>query len=228
MSTWGIVLAGGAGVRMGAPKAFLPIAGKPMLLYSLQAFQKANNIDKIAIVARREDLEAAQNLCRSTSISKFAFVTPGGKERQDSVWEGVKLLPPDAALVAIHDSARPLVSANLIDALVEAAKEKGAVIPAVPVKDTIKIGENSKVLGTLKRSLLWSVQTPQVFRVDAFKNALQNAFKENFYGTDCASVMEFSGYPVYFLEGSLQNLKVTHPIDVAIAETLLSTSPIAS
>lgn len=221
MNTWGIVLAAGLGARLGTPKAFLPLNGKPMLLYSMEAFQKSSLIDGIVMVCRNEDLKEAEDLARRASISKLAFVIAGGKERQDSVAEGMKALPKEAEFVAIHDCARPLVTPGLIDAVLKKAKEAGGAILAVPTKDTIKIAEHLKVRETLNRNHLWTAQTPQAFRVELFKKAIQQAAADRFYGTDCASLVERIGAPVHLVEGSPENFKVTTQNDLAAAEAIL-------
>lgn len=221
MANWGIILAAGLGVRMGSPKAFLPILGKPMLLYSLQAFQQSDRIDGIGVVARKEDLETVRNLAAANGITKLGFAVAGGKERQDSVREGLQALPSGVEIVAIHDAARPLLTVQLIGSLIDKAAEHGAAIAAIPMKDTVKVASEGRVLGTLKRSLLWCAQTPQVFRLDLFKQALEKSYAENFYGTDCASMVEAAGFEVHFVEGPQQNLKVTTPSDVLMAEALL-------
>jgi 2-C-methyl-D-erythritol 4-phosphate cytidylyltransferase len=224
MQTFGIILAAGSGIRMGTPKAFLSLNGKPMLWYSLQAFEKASQISKIIVVSQKGDMEAVQNLCRSSQMTKFHSVVPGGKERQDSVREGLKALPPSAKIIAVHDSARPLISSTLIDLLVKEAKGKKAVVPAIKVNDTIKQTAEQQIIKTLDRRALYQAQTPQVFQLDFFKQAVDKAFNENFYGTDCSQVMEHAGFLVYILAGDPKNLKITTPDDLLLAEFLLRTS----
>lgn len=213
-------MAAGLGVRMGSPKAFLPLDGKPMLYYSLQAFQRSS-VDGIGIVTRKEDLELAQNLARTYAIGKVSFVVPGGKERQDSVLEGIHALPKRAELAAVHDAARPLVTVELIDAVIEIAREKGAALAAIPMRDTVKSVRDHCVRETLNREQLWSAQTPQAFRLDLFRKAVEKAHEDNFYGTDCSSLLERIGVTVHLVDGSTENLKVTTPSDVLMADALV-------
>jgi 2-C-methyl-D-erythritol 4-phosphate cytidylyltransferase len=222
VQTFAIILAAGSGIRMGTPKAFLRLDGKPLLWYSLQAFERASSISKIIVVAQKGDMETVQNLCQSSHITKFHTVVPGGKERQDSVGEGVKAVSTSAKIICIHDSARPFITTNLIDSLIKTAEEKKAVIPAVKVNDTIKQGIENQVIKTVDRNLLWQAQTPQVFQFNLFKKAMEKAFKENFYGTDCSQVMEHAGFVVHILPGNSANLKITTPDDLILAEFLLN------
>ncbi len=221
MGNFAIILAAGLGTRLGAPKAFLPLDGKPMLLYSLEAFERSSLVHALGIVCRKEDVEKAQNLARSASIKKLRFVVPGGKERQDSVTLGMEAIPKGFDFVAVHDAARPLITVDLIDAVFRTAMEKGAALSAIPVKDTIKIAKEARVKETLERSMLWSAQTPQCFKAELLLKGLEKARKEDFLGTDCASLVENLGVPVYLVPGTTENFKVTTAGDVLMAETLL-------
>lgn len=219
---FGILLAAGSGVRLGAPKALLPLDGKPMLEYSLNTFQQAPGIHGIVVVCRNEELEQIKILGKSASISKLKAIVPGGKERQDSVQNGLSALPQNAEIVAVHDSARPLASVKLLESVLQTAFKKGAAVPSLPVQDTIKQVHDGRVEKTLHRQSLQTVQTPQAFRVDLLKKALMQATLNNFYGTDCASLVEQIGHPVYLVPGEPSNMKITTSSDLHLAEALLS------
>jgi len=221
MKAWGVIVAAGLGKRMGTPKAFLSLAGKPLLSYSISAFDQSSRIDGIGIVCREQDLDEVKRLAKEISRTKVRFVVEGGKERQDSVLAGVSSLPPDAEMVAVHDAARPLITVDLIDAVIAKAQESGAALAAVPTQDTTKFSENGKVRQTLNRETLWLAQTPQVFRVKILTEALQKARDDRFYGTDCSSLVERLSIPVCLVQGSPENIKITTPADIFIAEAIL-------
>lgn len=214
-NTYAIIVAGGKGRRMGRPKQFLRIAGKPMLAWVLGAFQKARAIDGIILVVAKEQLAAAKRL----RYSKIFRVVAGGKERQDSVRNGLRQLPESAEIVAIHDGARPAVTPEIIERSVRAARKCGAAVAGVPVKDTIKVTSNQlTVTRTIDRNKLWAAQTPQAFKVSLIKKAYSK-LKGNV--TDDAMAVEKSKIPVKMVMGSYENLKVTTPEDLKILETIL-------
>lgn len=221
MSNWGIILAAGSGVRFGAPKAFIPLNGKPMLWYSLEAFEKSTEVNKVGVICREEDQQPVKSLIHDFKFKKIDFVAPGGQERQDSVVQGLNALSPDAAVVAVHDAARPLITAGLIDAVITKAGNDGAALAAVPTKDTVKICDHECVRETLKRELLWSAQTPQAFKKELLQKALERAKKESFYGTDCSSLVERLGVLVHVVAGLPENIKITTFADLVMAEALL-------
>jgi 2-C-methyl-D-erythritol 4-phosphate cytidylyltransferase len=215
-NTYAIIVAGGKGKRMGRPKQFLTIAGRPMLAWTLSAFQKSKAIDGIILVVDREQLFSAKKL----NQKKVIGIAAGGKERQDSVRNGLALLPPSTKIVAIHDGARPAITPQVIEKSIKEAKKFGAVVVGVPVKDTIKTVDRrpSTVDRTLNRAELWAAQTPQAFKVGIIKKAYSRLRRKV---TDDAMAVEKLGISVKMVLGSYSNLKVTTPEDLKIMEGIL-------
>ena len=213
-----IIAAAGDSQRMGGvDKLFAPIAGRPVLARVIDTFQKCKAIDQIIVVVSSKNIEKCRRLVAAEGWSKVTEVCAGGKQRQDSVAEGLKRLKY-AAWVVIHDGARPLVTVDLIEKGLEAARETGAAAAAVPVTDTIKLaGADAIVRQTLPRQNLRAVQTPQVFRIDVIQNTYQHAFGE---ATDDAALVEKAGYKVKLYPGSYDNIKITTPADLAVATAL--------
>jgi len=213
-----IIVAAGESQRMeGIDKVFALLGGKPLLTRATQAFQESPLVDQIVVVVSGENHEKCQHLVAGEEWSKVSDVCLGGKRRQDSVAAGLKQLKPcDWAI--IHDGARPFVTVNLVNRGLEAAKETGAAAAAVPATDTIKIAGNDMIVqGTPSRQNLWAVQTPQVFRFDIITEAYRRAKGDV---TDDASLVEQLGYRVKLFMGSYNNIKVTTPDDLALAELL--------
>ncbi len=217
--TAAIIVAAGRGERMGGvDKVFAPLAGKPLLAWVVDVFQSCELIDRIVIVLREEDIKRGEELVADRGWSKVSDVCAGGEERQQSVANGLNLLK-DCHWVVIHDGARPLVTEALIKGGLEAAGESGAAIAAVPVTDTIKLaGDDGFVMGTPPRKSLWAVQTPQVFRFDIIKEAHDKA---KGMVTDDAALVERLGYKIKLYTSSYDNIKITTPSDLALAEILL-------
>jgi 2-C-methyl-D-erythritol 4-phosphate cytidylyltransferase len=217
--TAAIIVAAGRGERMGGgDKIFTPLAGKPVLAWAVAAFQQCQMIDSIVLVVSEDSLERAKQLVQEQGWSKVTDVCPGGEERQQSVAAGLGRLK-DCRWVVIHDGARPLVTAEMIMRGLEAAKESGSAVAAVPVTDTIKLAdENGFVMGTPPRKKLWAVQTPQVFRFDIISQAYLRA---KGLATDDAALVEKLGYKVKLYMGSYDNIKITTLGDLALAEILL-------
>jgi 2-C-methyl-D-erythritol 4-phosphate cytidylyltransferase len=149
-------------------------------------------------------------------------VVPGGKERQDSVARGLSEISPGTDIVLIHDGARPLVGQDLIGAVIEETGRSGAVVPAVPCEDTVKKAENGVVVETVDRKLLWAVQTPQGFKREIIFSAYEKAMKAGYYGTDDAQLVEKSGGRVKVIPGGKENIKITRPVDLVLAEAILN------
>ncbi|MFC2169187.1 2-C-methyl-D-erythritol 4-phosphate cytidylyltransferase [Acidobacteriota bacterium] len=213
-----IVVAAGEGKRFGDLKQLALLKGRPVLNWSLDRFEAHREVSEIILVLRGEHI--AGN--RYKSYEKISAITKGGKKRQDSVIAGFSLAnPAQADMVLIHDGVRPLVSKELIDRIIAATRDKGAAIPVVPVRDTIKIIEEHKVLQTVDRKRYYNAQTPQGFCYDVLEKALADAKKENFYGSDEASLVERIGIDVFTVDGEDKNLKITTPEDLRIAETYL-------
>ena len=217
--TAAIIVAAGRGERMGGvDKIFAPLAGKPLLVWVVDVFQRCKLIDQIVIVLAEQSIEQGKKLVVEREWSKVSDVCPGGEERQQSVANGLNLLN-DCQWVVIHDGARPLVTEVLIKAGLEAAEESGAAVAAVPVTDTIKLAaDDGFVMGTPLRKRLWAVQTPQVFHFDIITGAHQRA---KGMATDDASLVERLNHRVKLYMGSYYNIKITTPGDLALAEILL-------
>lgn len=225
MSVGAIVLAAGRGERFGGavPKAFVPIAGKPMLLHALAAIAATPAIDFIVPVVARTELPRLEDLATALAeIRGIRSAVAGGAERQDSVMAGLAALPAETELVAVHDAARPLVGPAAVTRVVDAARVSGAAILAVPVRDTIKRVRGGRILGTPLRSECYAAQTPQVFRVDLLREALEKAAADGFRGTDDSELVERMGVPVDWVSGETSNFKVTDGDDLAAAERWLS------
>ena len=213
-----VIVAAGSSRRMGGmDKVLALLAGKPVLAWAVDAFQKCGSVYQVVLVVNEQNLERCRQLVAESGWSKVTGVCPGGERRQDSVAAGLSHLS-HCNWVVIHDGARPLVTVDLIDRGLEAAGETGAAVAAVPVIDTIKVaGDDRIVYQTPPRQNLWAVQTPQVFRINIITEAYQRAKGEV---TDDASPVEQLGYRVKLYMGAYDNIKVTTPDDLALAEVL--------
>jgi 2-C-methyl-D-erythritol 4-phosphate cytidylyltransferase len=199
----------------GVDKVFAPLGGKPVLSHVLDAFESCDSVAQIVVVVSRKNLERCSKLIIKEGLSKPIEVCAGGRRRQDSVAAGLSRLD-HCHWVVIHDGARPLLTADLIERGLRAARETGAAVAAIPVTDTIKIaGDNRIVHQTPPRQNLWAVQTPQVFRFGIIAQAYEKAKGEV---TDDASLVEQSGYKVKLYMGAYDNIKITTPDDLLIAE----------
>lgn len=214
-------MAAGRGKRMeaGDNKVLLPLAGRPVLAHTLEAFAQCDWLEEIVVVAAADEMERVEKLIRKERIGLTVRVVAGGLERQDSVVAGLEALQSDGVLV--HDAARPLVSPALIEACRAAAERVGAASLAVPVKDTIKITEGGMIVSTPERSRLMAVQTPQAFARKALLDAHRAAREAGITATDDAMLLERLGLPVAAVPGHESNLKLTTPEDMLIAEMLL-------
>lgn len=224
--TVAIIAAAGQGKRMGSQvnKQYLTILDKPVLAYTVQIFQYHPAIDEIIIVAKEDEINFCyQEVVLPYKLSKVRKIVPGGKERQDSVYQGLLELPAECNLVVVHDGARPFVTQDIISKALAAAKSHNACIVAVPVKDTIKRVDDSEfVQGTLTRAELWAVQTPQVFQKQLLFNAYKKAREQGLSGTDDASLVENIGAKVKVVLGSYENIKITTPEDIEIGCAILA------
>lgn len=218
-----LVAAAGSSSRMGgqANKLLEPLDGVPVLARTLRALQEARRVDAIVIAARERDILPFSDLCRSFDITKCTKVIRGGETREHSVLLAALESDERTALLAVQDGARPLVTPELIDRVIEAAEKCAAAAPAIPVKDTVKTVENGAVRETLDRSTLRAVQTPQVFEADLLKAALQSALESGAHLTDDCSAVERLGKTVYLVEGDEENLKITTPLDLIVAQAIL-------
>ena len=212
-----VIAAGGASRRMGEDKLFALLGDKPILVQATKPFQECRLVNQIVVVVAGEKKEMCRQLVTGGEWSKVTDVCLGGKRRQDSVAAGLKRLD-NCDWVIVHDGARPLVTMDLIERGLEAAKETGAAVAAVPVTDTIKAaGDNRIVRQTPPRQNMWAVQTPQVFRADIITEAYRKAKGDV---TDDASLAEKLGYKVKLYMGSYDNIKITTPDDLALARLL--------
>jgi 2-C-methyl-D-erythritol 4-phosphate cytidylyltransferase len=218
-----IIPAAGQGKRMGAGKnkQFLQIGNKPLIIQTLQVFAQDEWCKKIILVGNELELDNMHSLVEQFGLIKPIIIIAGGKERQQSVYHGIKTLEDNNQIILIHDGARPFISREIIHEVVEKANETGAAIVAVPVKDTIKKVDYQEVVETLERSGLWAVQTPQAFRLSIVRNAHQRAEEDGFLGTDDASLVEKYGLTVCVVHGSYFNIKITTPEDLILAEAII-------
>ncbi len=213
-----IIVAAGEGKRFGLSKQFVLLGGKPILDRCLEMFEAHKKVTEIVLVLKDVSLKK-EYLDR---YRKIVAVAKGGKRRQDSVLSGFNQADPERSeIVLVHDGVRSLVSEDLIDRVIEAAREAGAAVPAIPVEDTIKLVEGNEVSRTLDREKILRVQTPQGFSYPILKAALDKAKEENFYGTDEASLVERIGKKVCVVQGDPKNIKITTPEDLRLAEAFL-------
>ncbi len=217
-----IIPAAGQGKRMGAGynKLLLKLGGIPILIHTLKVFENDRECKGIILSISPTDEVPFRKLISDYQIKKVTSIVYGGKERQDSVYNGLKVAEPEG-IILVHDAARPFIRTELIHRSVRAAEEHGAAIVAVPVKDTIKKVEDHVVSETIERSGLWAVQTPQAFRVSLLRRAFQKAVQDRFTGTDDASLVERLNWPVAIVEGDYDNIKLTTSEDMYFAEAIL-------
>lgn len=218
-----VIPAAGLGKRFGdvANKQFLMLRGKPLLIWALEAFEALPEIYEIIPVLKDGDMESGIRMLEEYGISKVRRIAPGGKERQDSVFHGLKIVDNKKGVVLVHDAARPLIESSLVANAIAKLKDCEGVVVGVPVKDTIKEVEDGEVKHTLRRDRLWSVQTPQVFRYETIYQAYERATKESFYSTDDSALVEKYGGRIRVVMGSYKNIKITTPEDLKMAELFL-------
>lgn len=219
-----IVAAAGSSTRMGqgVNKLMAPLGGIPVLARTLQALDQAACVDAIVIAAREEDILTFSDLCRAYGIRKPVKVVRGGQNRTESVLLAALEADESTELLAVQDGARPLVTPELIDAVILKADRCNAAVPVIPVKDTIKVMQDDHIDGTPDRSSLFAVQTPQVFESALLKAALQAALDADAPQTDDSAAVERLGKLVYTVEGDERNIKITTPMDLIIAEAILA------
>lgn len=219
-----IIAAAGQGKRMakGINKAFILLNNRPILAHTLDVFEACAGINDIIVVVGADDIQQTRTIINTYGYRKIKEVVPGGAERQHSIANALKEIPVNTQLVLIHDGARPLVTQKLVMEVLLASNETGAAIVAVPVKDTIKIGNKEGfVLETPDRTNLWAVQTPQVFKRDIIEEAYRQAELAAVVATDDAGLVERIGVKVRLIMGDYNNLKVTTPEDLVVAETII-------
>lgn len=226
LRTVALIPAAGVGLRMGGPvrKQFRPLGGLPLVVHSLRVFQASPIIDAVILAVPEADLR----YCRTDIVEPYAFtkvtqVVAGGKERQDSVRRALAVVDEGVRLVVIHDAVRPCVTEAMVRQVVEAAAADGAAIVALPMRDTVKqVADDHLIQRTIDRTPLWLAQTPQAFRRDWLEEAHRKAEAEGLAATDDAFLLEWMGHPVRVVEGSGENIKVTRPEDLVIAEAILA------
>ena len=220
-----IIPAAGAGKRMGkaTAKQFLLLGDKPLLAHTLLAFQRATEIDEIIPVVSQEDMESClREVIEQYQITKVKTLVVGGRERQDSVLHGLQKIGKDTAVVLVHDGVRPFVTPDMIRETVDLAKKGECVAVGVPIKDTIKeVDENRIVRRTPERGSLWAIQTPQAFPAKILRRAYEESYKQKMFGTDDATLVERTGGTVRVIMGSYENIKITTPEDLILAEEIL-------
>lgn len=220
-----IILAAGQGKRMnaGKNKMFLELSGMPLIVQTVKVFDQDKYCRKIILPINPVEKPLFEELIRNYQFNKDIEIIAGGKERQNSVYNGLKQVSDtDSTIVLVHDGARPFINHELIQRLVESAGEYGGAIPGVPVKDTVKRVKDGQVVNTVERSSLWAVHTPQAFRVSVLKNAHEQAEANGLLGTDDASLVEAAGGKVIIVEDSYNNIKITTPEDLYFAEAIIN------
>ena len=215
-----VVAAGGTGTRMGENKLLMDLCGMPVLAHTLLALEKCEMIDEIVISAHKDSVLEYSQLAKKYGIKKLKSVVTGGENRSISVFKGISAVSENCRFVAIHDGARPFITNEEIEKVISKAFYTGAATASVPVKDTIKQIADDKITATIERATLVQVQTPQVFHAKALRAAYEQPFSSTF--TDDASVMEAAGHKVTLVEGERENIKITTPSDMLIAEAIIN------
>ena len=218
-----IIVAAGRGVRFGLKKAkqFLEVAGKPIIIHTLERFENCSAVDEIILVLRREEIEKFSAVREKYKLIKLVKIVSGGEARAVSVFNGFEAIDANRCeVVAVHDGARPFVSSTEIENTIESAKKNGAACLVAPVTDTIKEIANGKILQTIDRAKLRRALTPQAFHYEILKKAFaENNFFQ--YATDECFLAEKLGIEIAIVEGSAKNIKITHPEDLIFAEKFL-------
>jgi 2-C-methyl-D-erythritol 4-phosphate cytidylyltransferase len=221
-----IIVAAGRGIRMQSTlrKQYIKIAGLSILCHTLRAIDACDSVNEIILIVPGEDIDYCyNNIISSTNLSKKIKLVAGGAERSDSVYNGILAVKDFNSLVLIHDGVRPFIRPEEIDACISAAEDSGAAILGVPVHDTLKSVDDSGIIDkTLPRERVWLAQTPQVFKYSIIKDALDNAIKSNYSGTDDAFFVEHMGKIVKIVKGSRLNIKITTREDLQLAQAIIT------
>ena len=217
-----IIPAAGSGKRMGGntSKQYLTIGDKPIIAETLALFNESPYIDEIILVSPVGDMPLMEKMLKKYDLAKVSKIVKGGKERQDSISNGLDALDQSSSIVLVHDGVRPFIDDEIIKKLIDAVNQYGAAIVAVPVKDTVKKVLGTFITGTAPRENLWLAQTPQAFRFEIIKGAYENAREKGIKGTDDASLVEAMGLDVKIVMGSYENIKITTPEDLVFAEAI--------
>ena len=218
-----IIVAAGSSQRMGFDKLWSLLGDKPVVAHSIDRFQRCDEIDEVILVVRADRRPEFQKLVEDSGFTKVSRLVAGGSERHVSVWNGISQLAGSCEIVAVHDAARPLVSSELIRQSVSLARDCGAVSLAAPIVETIKrANSQQQVNGSVDRSALWAMQTPQVFRFDWLLQAYKRIIDSGRSVTDEVSALQEAGYPVRLLQNTDWNVKITFPRDLALAEKMMN------
>lgn len=223
MTVSAVIAAGGRGTRMGAGfnKVFMELNGKEILLHTIRAFDESPFVDEIIVVTGAEDIERVQNLAKEHNIKKLVCVTEGGSTRRASVYNGIIRASGD--MIAVHDGARCLISVQEIEDVIRDCEKYGAAAVGVISKDTLKSADDDGfIIGTIDRSRTYQIQTPQVFMRDVLLDAHEAAIRDGFEPTDDCALAERMGIRIKITAGSYDNIKITTPEDIPVAERILS------
>ncbi len=224
---YAIIVAAGQGKRMNSKvnKILLLLNEKPLIYHSIKPFEDSALIDRILIIANKDDVMEINHIIKNNSFKKIAKIIEGGEKRQDSVYAGIRFLEEgkEDDVVIIHNGANPFISNTLIEDVIKTAKEYGACAVATRAKDTIKqVDEENLVIKTLQRNQLWQIQTPQAAKYKLLVRALVRAYNDNYYGTDDVELIERLGEKVKIIESNQENFKITTPLDLENAKLLLN------
>jgi 2-C-methyl-D-erythritol 4-phosphate cytidylyltransferase len=217
-----IIVAAGDSRRMGFDKLFATIAGRPVFAHTIRAFERANSVDEIVVIARADRHSEIEKIVRDENLKKVRSIVPGGKHRQDSVRAGLSQLEATTKYVAVHDAARPLITPKQIDLVFEQCCIHAAASLAEPISDTLKYaGPEFFVTGSVDRHQLYAMQTPQIFERQLIEDAYRAVYAEDASVTDEVSAVERLGRKVFLVPNQDLNFKITYPRDLALAEFVL-------
>ncbi len=219
-----VIAAGGKGKRLGGkiPKQFIRLGGIPILQHSIEVFCSIRSVDEIVVVSAAEYMRRVERLLGQMGCKQILTIVCGGKERQDSVWNGLNAFVSGPEIVLVHDAARPFISRDMVNEVIASAARYGAAVVGVKVNDTIKVeGKKGFYESTLDRERLWAVQTPQGFRFELLMKAHRSARRGGYRGTDEASLVERLKIPVRIVQGDHRNIKITSPHDFRTAKMWL-------
>ena len=216
-----VILAAGSSTRMGTDKSVLTLDGIPVIIRAVQAFEKHDLVDEIIVVTKEESVPMIADLCAQYALKKVRRVMAGGATRAESSLIGVTAVDKKAEYIAIHDGARPLITQKVITDALYAARDYHAAVPVIPSTDTLRMVENGFIGGDVDRDSVIRIQTPQIFDADLIKGALTYAVDKNITVTDDSSAVRLTGFKIKTVEGDINNIKLTTPEDVPVAEAIL-------
>lgn len=221
---YGLIVAAGKSERMGpdVDKAFLNLGTKPVLCYSLHAYERCQDIEGVILVVRKDRLESARNMVQMFGCTKVKRVVAGGGRRQDSVANGLAYMKDEVEIVSVHDGARPCVTPHLISETIQAAKRHGGGVAGAKITDTVKsVEKGTKIKKTIDRTSLWAVQTPQTFQLPLLRKAFSVVRRKRVVITDEAAAVEMVSKDIRIIPSGFSNIKITTPDDLALAAVLL-------